>query len=252
VAQAHLADINRVISRLNSGISEIIDRLESEDQSKIAGAISYLTEMAVYIRNSPYRGEISIEKSHVLEQIIRDTYIWRDKVQRDWSDLTKVTEAQVAKDTFGTQDTHREILGLLARANPLIARYGLFLQLTALTTMVSSYLDPTGSKFTQVKPEVEGWIKRVEGFKATVVEKASTLLGESSITGRELLNYRRDEVLRLADKVEQDAHSQASDFVMLMQRLEGTTQKMMPTNGPVSLALRYDDEGKVQDAAFID
>ena len=155
------------------------------------------------------------------------------------------------KDTFGTGNTHKELLDLVRKIQPLLIRYGFLLQLAAVTNMIVTYLDPAGRKYTRMRPEVEEWIKLVDTFGSEAVGKANALLQKSHFISDELLDYRRMEIHRLVNEKEQEAKLQTSNFAGLMQKLDQSTQQLTRGNGEVSLALRYDSDGVVEDAAFV-
>ncbi|MEW6343134.1 MAG: hypothetical protein AB1704_20930 [Pseudomonadota bacterium] len=251
VAQAHLADIERSLGKIKSGITELIDRLETTDQSSISGAIAYLSEIAQHMKDVQRPNELSSEKSHVIESINHMGFAWRDKAQRDLVGLTRRIKELTDKDTFGTANTHKELIDLVQKIQPLLVRYGLFLQLAAVTNMIVTYLDPAGRKYTRIRPGVEEWIKLVETFRGEAVEKANSLLKKSHFTIDELLDYRRTEIQRLVNEREEEARLQTSNFAGLMQKLDQSTQQLTHGKGEVSLALRYDSDGVVGDAAFV-
>lgn len=251
VAQAHLADIERSLGKIKSGISELIDRLETTDQSSISGAIAYLSEIAQHMKDVQRPVELSSEKSHVIESINHMGFAWRNKVQGDLVDLTRRLRELTDKDTFGTGNTHKELLDLVRKIQPLLIRYGFLLQLAAVTNMIVTYLDPAGRKYTRMRPEVEEWIKLVDTFGSEAVGKANALLQKSHFISDELLDYRRMEIHRLVNEKEQEAKLQTSNFAGLMQKLDQSTQQLTRGNGEVSLALRYDSDGVVEDAAFV-
>jgi len=251
VAQAHLADIERSLGKIQSGISELIDRLETADQSSISGAIAYLSEIARHMKDVQRPMEISSEKSHVIESINHMGFAWRDKVQGDLADLTRRIRELTDKDTLGTGNTHKELLALVQKVRPLLVRYGLLLQLAAVTNMIVTYLDPAGRKYTRIRPEVAEWMKLVGMCRSEAVGKANALLQKSRFTSDELLDYRRTEIHRLVHEREAEATLQTSNFAGLMQKLDQSTQQLTRGNGEVSLALRYDNDGMVADAAFV-
>ncbi|HKU28097.1 MAG TPA: hypothetical protein VJQ54_21690 [Candidatus Sulfotelmatobacter sp.] len=251
VAQAHLADIERSLGKIKSGISELIDRLETTDQSNISGAIAYLSEIAHHMKDAQRPIELSSEKSHVIENINHMGFSWRNKVQGDLADLTRRIRELTDKDTFGTGNTHKELLGLVQKIQPLLVRYGLLLQLAAVTNMIVTYLDPAGRKYTRMCPEIEEWVKLVDTFGSEAVGKANVLLQKSRFTSDEMLDYRRTEIHRLVNERRADAKLQTSHFEGLMQKLEQSTQQLTHDNGEVSLALRYNNDGVVEDAAFV-
>jgi len=251
VAQAHLADIERSLGKIKSGISELIDRLETSDQSSISGAIGYLSEIVQHMKDVQRPIELPSEKSHVIESINHKAFAWRNKVQGDLADLTRRIRELTNKDTVGTGNTHKELLDLVRKIQPLLVRYGLLLQLAAVTNMIVTYLDPAGRKYTRMRPEVEEWIKLVDTFSSEALGKANALLQKSRLTPNELLDYRRSEIHRLVNERAVEAGLQASNFAGLMQKLDQSTQQFTHRNGEVSLALRYDKDGVVEDAAFV-
>src|SRR3546814_18079119 len=62
VAQSHLADIERSLSAIKDSISEILERQENEDKSRITGAFDYLREIAAYMRELRCPDELSQPK----------------------------------------------------------------------------------------------------------------------------------------------------------------------------------------------
>lgn len=252
VAQAHLADIEHSLGEIKGGISELIDRLETTDQSSISGAIAYLSEIAQHMKDVRRPIELSSEKSHVIENINQMGFVWRNKIQGDLASLTQRIKKVTDKDTLGTENTHKELLSLVQKIQPLLVRYGLLLQLAAVTNMIVTYLDPAGRRYTRMRPEVEEWINLVDTFRSEAIERADALLQKSRVTSDELLRYRRTEIHRLVNERELEARLQTSNFAGLMQKLDQSTRQLTHGNGEVSLALRYDNNGLVRDAAFVE
>jgi hypothetical protein len=251
VAQAHLADIERSLGKIKSGISELIERLEAADQANISGAIAYLSEIAQHMKDGQRPIEVSSEKSHVIESINHQGFAWRNKVQGDLVDLTRRIRNLTDKDTFGTTNTHKELRELVRNIQPLLVRYGLLLQLAAVSNMIVTYLDPAGRKYTRMRPELEEWLNLVDAFRNAAIAKADQLLEKSRTEKTELVDYRRTEIYRLANELGAEASVQTSNFAGLMQKLDQSTQQLTHGNGEVSLALRYDKDGEVEDAAFV-
>jgi hypothetical protein len=152
---------------------------------------------------------------------------------------------------FGTGNTHKELLHLVLKIQPLLVRCGLLLQLAAVTNMIITYLYPAGGKYTRMRPEVDGWIKLVATFHGEAVAKANALFKTSRFTSDEPLNYRRMEIKRHVSERQVEAGVQASNFAGLMQKLDQSTQQLTHGNGEVSFALRYNKDGVVEDAVFV-
>lgn len=251
VAQAHLADIERSLQSIKSGITELLNRLEAADQSSISGAIAYLHEIAQHMKNSQVPIELSSEKSHVIENINQMGFTWRNKAQIDLVNLTDQVKNIKDSDTFGTGNTHKELRNFAQKIYPLIKRYDLLLQLAALTNMIVAYLDPVGKKYTRMRPEVDDWIKLVEDFECELKNKVDKFLKSATFTSDELLEYRKSDIHQLLSKYVAEAFRQKSDFFELIEKLEGNTRQLTHADGGVSLALRYDTDGVVRDAALV-
>ncbi len=251
VAQAHLADIERSLKSIKSGIAELLSRLEATDQSSISGAIAYLNEVAQHMKNSEVPIELSSEKSHVIEKINQMGFTWRDKVQVDLMDLTQQVKKLKDADKFGTGNTHQELRKLVEKVHPLLNRYDLLLQLAAVTSMIVTYLDPAGQRYTRMRPEVDEWTKLVGNFSSELKNKTKELLKSATFTSNELLEYRKADIYQLISKCETEAFSQKANFIELIGKLDKNTRQLTLVNGGVSLALRYDTDGVIRDAAFV-
>lgn len=251
VAQAHLADIERSLKSIKSGIAELLNRLEATDQSSISGAIAYLNEVAQHMKDSEVPIELSSEKSHVIESINQMGFTWRDKVQCDLINLTQQVKILKDADKFGTGNTHQELRKLVDKVHPLLNRYDLLLQLAAVTSMIVAYLDPAGQKYTRMRPEVDEWTKLVENFCSELKNKTRELLKSATFTSNELLEYRKADIYQLISKYQTEAFSQKNNFIELIGKLDKSTRQLTLRNGGVSLALRYDTDGVLRDAAFV-
>lgn len=251
VAQSHLADIERSLGSIKGMLSEVLERLENTDRSNISGAIRYLSEVAQTMKGPNPVLEFSSEKSHVVEATVVDWYKWRDKVRDDMVGLAKEIMLLKDSDRFGTSNTHAELKRLVERAEPLLLRYELLLQLAAALTMIAAYLDPTGQRFTRVRADNDEWLRAVGTFRSVSQEKAKTFLSKALFTPNEMLGYRKTEILRLAQEVETRASESVADFSHATERVNQSLRGLVKADGEVRVALSFDEKGAVKEAAFV-
>ncbi|BCZ81910.1 hypothetical protein PTKU64_55850 [Paraburkholderia terrae] len=251
VAQSHLADIERSLGSIKGMLSEVLERLENTDRSNISGAIRYLSEVAQTMKGRNPALEFSSEKSHVVEATVLDWYKWRDKVRDDMVGLAKEIMLLEDSDRFGTSNTHEELKRLVERAEPLLRRYELLLQLAAALTMITAYLDPTGQRYTRVRADNDEWLRTVASFRAVSEEKAKTFLSKALFTSNEMLRYRKTEILRLAHEVETRASGSVADFGHATEKVNQSLRGLVKEDGAVGVALYFDKNGAVKEAAFV-
>ncbi len=251
VSQAHLADIERSLGGIKKSIADLRDHIENQDRANIVGSLNYLQDMFVHLQNLSDPNMISSEKSHELESLMRDSFVWLDLVQSDMESLVKSISAIESKDTIGTKYTYTDIKDHVAKSLPLIARYELYLQLSAAAHVIVTYLDPTGAKFTRPKAGTEDWLRVVDRLRDEIKSKTQSLIGYSIANSDELIAFRNDEINRLAHEHHFSAYSIVNTYKNTISKLDDFVNGLMTKSGEVQLALRYDDEGKVQEAAFL-
>jgi cell fate (sporulation/competence/biofilm development) regulator YlbF (YheA/YmcA/DUF963 family) len=252
VAQSHLAEISRAMNKLHDGVAEIIQKLEIADKSNITGTISYLTDLAEKIRSSSGSYVVSSEKSHVIEQAVRDTMTWRDKLFFELEELIQSAEKIENKDTFGTAENHKYIMDFVKKYSSTIDRNSLLMQLISLENMLIAYLDPLGQTYTNVRFDHDRWSHGLDNFSECLRQKIEELLGSSIITSDELLNYRRRDAIEFLDHSRNRGVAQIQEFKDVMEKLDQTMKNLLPNGGEVKLALSYDDGGEIREAALID
>ncbi|WP_152639789.1 hypothetical protein [Sphingobium bisphenolivorans] len=251
VSQAHLADIERSLGGIRKSISDLRDHIENQDRADIVGSLNYLQDMLAHLQNLSDPSMISSEKSHALESLMRESFVWLDLVQSDMESLVKNISAIESKDKIGTKYTYTVIKDHVARSWPLIARYEMYLQLSAAAHVIVTYLDPTAAKFTRPKGGTEDWLRVVDRFRDEITSKTQSLIGSSIANSDELISFRNSEINRLAHESHFSAYSIVNDYKHLISKLDDFVHGLMTKSGQVQLALRYDDEGKVEEAAFL-
>lgn len=251
VAQAHLADIERSLGSINRTLYNIQQHMESQDISKIAGALNYLKDMLPYLRDLADPNSISSEKSHEIESIIRESFEWIALVQRDLNDLVSSISNISSKDTLGTRYTYNEIMDQVRKLEPLVARYEMYLQLAAVAHTIVSYLDPMNKRYSRPRILSEEWLPSINAFKEAVSHKVKELISHSYVNTDELISFRSENVIRTAGEINFNAYSVSQKYSDAISRLDVFIQGMLTKAGDMQLAVRYDDSGQVQDAAFL-
>lgn len=250
VSQKHLADIERSLGGIKKGISDLREHIENQDRSNIAGAINYLEEMLGYVQKTANPGSISSEKSHALESLIRNSFVWLELVQSDMESLIRSVLSIESKDTIGTKYTHKEIKDHIAKAAAIISRYELYLKLSAAEHFIVTYLDPLGLKYTRPRDGADDWLRAIDRFKDAITARTQALT-QSAFVDPELLEYRNREVSTLAEECRFRAYQNINTYTKGMSKLNEYVKGMLAESGEVQIALRYNNDYEVEEAAFL-
>lgn len=251
VAQSHLADIERSLSAIKDSISEILERQENEDKARISGAFDYLREISTYMREFKCPDELSLQKRNAIEEIVKDSYSWRNKLEEDMASLIKQISNLENLDTFGTGTTFEKLKGLIEKVEPLLKRRELFLNLASAINFVTTYLDPAKREFSRVNTENEKWSELVENYKDAVWNKQSSLMGKALFNSDETLQLRRDKLKSLSSEYRQLAIEQKNSYIYAQDSLEKSVSRLIGPGGNVHVAISFDERGHVNGAAII-
>jgi hypothetical protein len=251
VAQSHLADIERSLETIKDSISEVLERQENEDKANITGAFDYLSEIALFMKEFRCPEELSQQKRNVIESIIRDSYTWRNKLEKDISSLTNQVKNLQDIDTFGTKTTYERIKEIVGKISPLLQRHELLLNLASATNFVTAYIDPKQTEFTRIKADSENWTTLVEEFKYVVIERSSRALAKSIFNSNETLELRNERIKSLTLDYQRVAIEQQKQYEILEDTLEQSIRKLIDKDGGVHLAISFDEWGEIKEAAIV-
>ena len=77
--------------------------------------------------------ELSQQKRNAIEEIVKDSYSWRNKLEEDMASLIKQISILKDLDAFGTGATFEKLKGLIEKIEPLLKRRELYLNLASAT-----------------------------------------------------------------------------------------------------------------------
>ena len=251
VAQSHLADIERSLDQINNGMREISIHLENFDRSNISGAIDYFRNTAEQMKKLGVPEELSLPKQNVIESIIRDTYTWRNKLGEDITSLTKQISELGDQDRFGTSKTYEALKNLVGKIRPLLARQELILQLSSVTNFVIAYLDPAQKKFSRIRTNDGDWSALIEKFESTAVKKTLELLSDATFNTSDTLRLRNQSAKSLILEQSRIAIEMQKTYAGLMCDLDHNIHKMIDYDGAIRIAVAFDENGRVREAALI-
>lgn len=251
VAQSHLADIERSLGVIKDSISDVLKILQNEKRANITGAFDYLKEIATHMKELRGPEELSQQKKIQIENIIRDSYTWRNELEGEVSSLTNEISNLKSLDTFGTGATFDRLKGLLEKVKPLLERHELLINLASATNFVTAYLDPAQCEFSRVKPESDNWEGLVNNLNHIVKTKSSDRLSKAFWTSNELLRLRKVEIDTLADKHLDIAIAQQKSYEQLTNVLEKNLGSLIGLDGKIRVAISFDEHGEVKDAAIL-
>lgn len=251
VAQSHLADIEKSLGTIKDSIVEILERQENEDKSRITGAHDYLAEIARHMKDLRGPDELSQPKMNTIESIIKDSHIWRNKLEEDLMSLNKQVSSLTDSDNFGTGDTFNKLKGLIERAGPLLARRELLLNLSAALAFVTAYLDPGHRQYSRISMNDETWTKLLNDFKSGVLEKEAELMGKSFWNLNETLQLRKDKLRSMASDYHRTGGDQQANYLKLRASLNESMARLIDEGGNVRIAISFDERGEVSGAALV-
>ncbi|MGJ0310647.1 hypothetical protein [Aliarcobacter cryaerophilus] len=135
VAQSHLADIEKRLCNIENFLKQILEKLDAEDKSRIQGATEYIKSILLSIQKNEYKSELSSSQKNQIENINKDILHWKNKLLDEFKTLINEANSTKDKDTFGTENTFKELKKILKeRITPLKERYELLINLLNFRT----------------------------------------------------------------------------------------------------------------------
>lgn len=251
VAQSHLADIERSLSAVKDSISEVLEKQENEDKSRITGAFDYLIEVAAYMKELRCPDELSQQKRNAIEEIIKDSYSWRNKLEEDITSLTSQISSTTDSDTFGTGDTFDKLKSLIEKIKPLLKRRELFLNFASAINFVTAYIDPAQREYSKISINETRWGELIDCFKDAVWNRETTLMGKSFWNSNETLQLRKDKLRSLSSDYHRIANDQQANYLVLSTSLAESMSRLIDPSGNVRIAIAFDDKSNISSAAIL-
>ena len=251
VAQSHLADIEKSLSVIKDSIAEVIERQENEDKARITGAFEYIKEIASHMRELRCPDELPQQKMNAIEDIIKESYVSRIKLEEDMSSLISKISALTDSDTFGTGDTFNKLKGLILRVEPLLARRECFLHLASALDFVTAYLDPAKRNYSRMSVNEERWNDLLEKFRGAVSARNAALLGKAFWNSSETLQLRKDKLISMTSDYHRLGMDQQASYLKVRHTLGESMSRLIEPSGNVRIAIAFDGQGDVGSAAIL-
>ncbi|CAG9183871.1 hypothetical protein CURE108131_19145 [Cupriavidus respiraculi] len=254
VAQSHLDHINRSLGDIKQGISDVRRYLGDQDHARLQGTVLYLEYLASLINSMQSPDDITPEKRHQLEEITREAMQWGVQLERQADALAKRIAMQKDQDTFGgTEHTYAALLAHAESAYDLVAKRNLLLRMMALLNLCRAYIDPLG-KATLGAALAVGSADQVAMLAAVAQnlrDKSNQLLSKALWNRSDELTRRREDVIEKSERLLADASTQQRHYDSMMTQLAERLRRLQHPDGTIRIALTYDGEGQVQNAALL-
>lgn len=202
VAQSHLADIEKRLYSIENSLKHILGKLDAEDKSRIQGAIEYIKSILFSIKENEYKSELSSPQMNQIENINSDTLRWKKKLLNEFETLINEANSINDKDTFGTENTFKELKKILKeRITPLKERYELLIELYLSLTILIKFTDPLGKVFTRINFNLNEFDNKFDELNKIIEKKQQSTL-KSYFNSDDTLNERKKvlNILQLAHK----------------------------------------------------
>lgn len=250
VAQAHLAEIAEGMRALNAKLDSISNRLEANDVAEIRGSIDYVRSIAAFVHDHAPQA-LSSEMAMTLQITIRDSHTWLQKLLGHLAELVKEVYALEDLDTFGTGKTFEAINDILSRARVIADRRAFYGDFTSSVNMLTSYIDPKRTRFTQPQTTSHEWNQLMQTLTTELAKKANQFFKKDVVfNSQSTLSSRRSEV----DKALNNLTNQRRNVDRRLGEcttLEHTLAALQGSDKPVRLALTFDAQGEVIEAGLL-
>lgn len=252
VAQAHLAEIAEGMRALNTKLDSITNRLEANDIAEIRGSIDYVRSIATVVHENHDPQALSSEMAQNLEATIRHSHTWLQKLLGHLTELVKEARALEDLDTFGTGKTFDALKDIVSRARALADRRAFYSDFTSTVNLLTSYIDPKRTRFTQAQTTSQEWDQLMQTLATVLAKKASELFKDDVVFNREsTLSSRRSEVNKELDALTAEAREVNTQSSARTARIEHTLAALQAPDKPVRLALTFDAKGEVVEAGLL-
>jgi len=250
VAQSHLANIERSLSDIKGQLADIQNKLNTNDYADIKGAIDYYVEINNKISQQHTPDALSAHIANSIESIHKDSHAWRSKIFKEFSELNDKIRDLKDLDTFGTENTAKKLKELMTELAVISERYSLLLQLSLISKAVLYYVDPSSSKFTSIKVDLDTWNKLVDEYEKVVHTKTGEVLSKAIFNDSSTLEDRKNNVLLQARLSRVEILRQSDWFLDSSEKLDEQMNSLLD-DGEFKLALEFDSRGEVARSAVL-
>lgn len=250
VAQSHLADIERSLSALKGGISQIQDSLEASEVANIKGGITYLQSISELLKSNGSPDQLSMPMQVTIAQLVMSSNVWREKLFEDVRSLTKRIQNQQDADTWGgTGNTFQALLSHLETTDKLATRHSLYTEFMRLLDFLLIYIDPLKKNYARLQAEGAQWEELLSRLRSDLASKTDQLI-KSRINNDEILQARKDKVNLKMEKFQRIGLEQLRAYEAFSLNLNERLDRMLSSTEGVRLAISFDTNGEVKRASL--
>ena len=120
-----------------------------------------------------------------------------------------------------------------------------------MTNFVIAYLDPAQKIFSRIRANDGDWATLIEQFKSTAVNKSSELLSDATFNTSDTLQLRNQSAKSLSLEQSRIAIEMQKTHADLMRDLDQNINKMIDSDGAIRIAVAFDENGRIREAALI-
>lgn len=237
VAQSHLADIEKRLKNIENTLNDIKTHLENDDISKLLGSIKYI------ISEVKNENDLTDIRKNKIEDIKYEAFQWREKLSLEINDCLKKIKNIQNKDTFGTENTYKEISSIIKEdMSKLKYKYKLLTELHILLTILDNVINPLENEFKTINLNLEDIKERIQSFYPFLRNKSGLL--KSMFNQNDTLEERKKTLNILQNNYENDLDNLVIDYKEKYHFVSNKFQKI--NNGEVSLIVSLDENSEVK------
>lgn len=249
VAQSHLAEISQRLSNIEDLVRDVLDKMEDNEQGQIRGDVETLMKLYEKMRGME-TVSIGREQSQSLQDIGLNFNRYQAIIINNIDTHIGTISGLKNKDTFGADNTFWELREKINETKNLILRYDLILQLSTVHKLISSWIDPSGARFSACDIKYDEWRQKIKKFESTIKDKSENLFKKITFNSSQQLDLYRECTLHASGEFTKAIKESLLSHELLIKKIEDDALKITQ-NGEVSLAVSFDDEGKARKIAVI-
>ena len=228
------------MKKIESTLSDVKNKLEYEDISRISGSIRYFIDIIDEIKK---KNNLKDAQKNEIETIKREAFQWRDKLSLEVDDCLKKIKNIQDKDTFGSESTYKEISSIIKEDMiKLKYRYELLMELHILLTMLDNFINPSENGFKTINLDLEDISIKIQDFYPSLENKCKLL--KSMFNQNDTLEERKKTLNILQNNYKNDLEKLIINYKEKYDFVYNKFQKI--NNGELSVIISLDENSEIQ------
>lgn len=244
VAQKHLSDINKKLAEIKSGLDEIRDFLQTERESVIIGALSYLQDQAYpTVMSGKFPAAVRSELESIERRLIEVQTHLQMEFRKNLDDIRAVEDL----DNFGYENTMSAIEGKIHSLSESSRQYALTIKARAACWQVLSVFPEDealmnsrrNSILSAAKSEILAYAENANDICADRLDQINPTFGN-----KDELNSRKAQAL---DHTNQTGCFLKNELGLIGHHVNLLAEQYKAMNKPVRMAVRL-EQGRIAEA----